>query len=112
MNRTTFLCMVGLAGLASIASLSPVTADDTDPPAAAPAPAYAPMTVDENVPDVKGEDSRTKLERLDGLLMQTHRQLSIARTQEQSKDVVEKLQKKIDTINEQRTATMRKLHLK
>ena len=78
---------------------------------AARAQQYPPMVVDENVPDVRNEDSLSKMERLDGLSMQTHRQLSIARTQNQPKETIEKLEKKIETINEQRVATMKKLRV-
>ena len=88
------------------------TAED---PVASPSPAvehYAPMVVDENIPDFKGEDSLTKLEHLDELLLQTHRQLSIARTQEQPKETIEKLEKKVEKINEQRVAMMKKLNVK
>jgi hypothetical protein len=112
MKRALPLLMAGVAG-SLVLSSTPVESAE-EPALAAPAPAraetYAPMQVDETIPNVKGEDSKTKLERLDALSMQTHRQLSIARTQGQSKDVVEKLEKKIDAINEQRVATMRKLH--
>ncbi len=72
---------------------------------------YPPMVVDENVPTVRGEDSLTKMERLDALSMQTHRQLSIARTQGQPKETIEKLEKKIEKINEERVATMKKLRV-
>lgn len=72
---------------------------------------YPPMVVDANVPNVPNEDSLSRMERLDALSMQTHRQLSIARTQGQSKDTIEKLEKKIETINEQRVATMKKLRV-
>ena len=78
---------------------------------AAGAQQYPPMVVDENVPDVRNEDSLTKMERLDGLSMQAHRQLSVARTQNQPKETIEKLEKKIETINEQRVATMKKLRI-
>ncbi len=72
---------------------------------------YPPMVVDESVPNVRNEDSLTKMERLDALSMQTHRQLSIARTQGQPKETIEKLEKKIEAINEQRVATMKKLRV-
>jgi hypothetical protein len=88
-----------------------VSADEAAPPSAPQPETYAPMTVDEKIPEIKGEDSRSKLDRLDALSMQTHRQLSIARTQGQSKDVIEKLEKKITAINDQRVATMKKLHI-
>jgi hypothetical protein len=83
--------------------------DEGSPPVAAKA--SPPLVVDENVPDVPNEDSLTKLERLDALSMQTHRQLSVARTQGQPKDTIEKLEKKIEKINEQRVATMKKLRI-
>lgn len=72
---------------------------------------YPPMVVDEEIPTVRGEDSLTKMERLDGLSMQTHRQLSVARTQGQPKETIEKLEKKIEKLNEQRAATMKKLRV-
>ena len=112
MRHALLLPVASLAGLLLTGPSLAISADGVAPSGAPPAETYAPMQVDENIPDVKGEDSRTKLERLDALSMQTHRQLSIARTQGQSKDVVEKLEKKIDAINEQRVATMRKLHIK
>jgi hypothetical protein len=105
--------MAGLVGVL-LANPSPAISaetEDVEQPSVAPQDAYAPMKVDETIPEVKGEDSRTKLDRLDALSMQTHRQLSIARTQGQSKDVVEKLEKKITAINEQRVATMKKLRV-
>jgi type IV secretory pathway VirB10-like protein len=83
--------------------------DDGDAPAAPRAAAPPPLTVDERVPDIKGEDSRSKLERLDALSMQTHRQLSIARTQGQPKETLEALQRKLDTINGKRKETMKRL---
>jgi hypothetical protein len=72
---------------------------------------YPPMVVDEEIPNVKNEDSLSRLERLDDLSLQTHRQLSIARTQQQPKETIEKLEKKIEKINEQRVATMKKLRV-
>ena len=72
---------------------------------------YPPMVVDEEIPNVKNEDSLTKMERLDSLSLQTHRQLSIARTQGQPKETIEKLEKKIEKINEQRVGTMKKLRV-
>jgi hypothetical protein len=65
--------------------------------------------VDAVVPQVAGEDARTRMERLDGLSMQTHRQLSIARRQNQPADAVKALEDRIDEINRQRAATMQKL---
>jgi hypothetical protein len=85
--------------------------EDEGSPQAVAAKAPPPLVVDENVPDVPNEDSLTKLERLDALSMQTHRQLSVARTQGQPKDTIEKLEKKIEKINEQRVATMKKLRI-
>ena len=79
--------------------------DQPHPPAVKP-PA---LTVDEQVPNVPNEDAQTKMERLDGLSMQTRRQLSVARTQGQSQQTLEALQRKIDEINRQRTATMKRL---
>ena len=72
---------------------------------------YPPMVVEEEIPNVQNEDALTKMERLDALSMQTRRQLSVARTQGQSKDTIEKLEKKIQKIDEQRVATMKKLHV-
>ena len=109
MRRTSLLSIAGLAGILLTAPV--VSAEDQAPPSAPQSETYAPMTVDENIPSPKGEDSRTKLERLDALALQTRRQLSIARTQGQSKDVIEKLEKKVAAVNEQRVATMRKLHI-
>jgi hypothetical protein len=43
------------------------------------------------------------------LSMQTHRQLSIARRQNQPADAVKALEDRIDEINRQRAATMQKL---
>jgi hypothetical protein len=65
--------------------------------------------VDAVVPQVAGEDARTRMERLDGLSMQTHRLLSIARRQNQPADAVKALEDRIDEINRQRAATMQKL---
>ena len=75
-----------------------------------PAPVAA---VDAGVPEVKGEEVLTKMQRLDDLLLRTHRQLSIARTQEQPPETLDALERKIAEINRQRaqaTARLRSLH--
>jgi hypothetical protein len=77
--------------------------------AAVPGSAAAKAGVDEQVPQVAGEDSQTKLDRLDGLSMQMHRQLSLARTQGQPQETIDALQRNVDAINEQRVRTMKKL---
>ena len=78
---------------------------------AQPAAESPPAAAEEHIPDVPGEDAVAKMERLDKLSIKTHRELSIARTQGQPKEVVEALQRKVDDINEQRVATMRRLKM-
>ncbi len=75
----------------------------------APAAAGGGAVADEHVPDVPGEDALTKLERLDALSLKTHRELSVARNQGQPQETLDSLQRKIDDINEQREAAMRRL---
>jgi hypothetical protein len=73
------------------------------------APTPAANNADVHVPEVPGEDTHTKMDRLDALLLKTHRELSIARTQEQPPDVIDGLERKIADINQQRDATMHSL---
>jgi hypothetical protein len=122
----------GVMGLPSdaIASMTQVQAA---PPAKAPLPAEPPAApvasakkadaaasgagasgpgadnADVHVPEVPGEDAHAKMDRLDALLLKTHRELSIARTQEQPADVLDALQRKIEDINRQRETAMRSL---
>jgi len=77
--------------------------------APAPPPAPPPMVVDERVPEVRGEDSQTKMERLNALSFKTHREISVARTQGQPPETIEKLQRKIDEITRQRGETWKRL---
>jgi len=126
------------AAVASIDEAAPSEIVPMPGPAAAPAPAAAlsseiaaatkpngtrrggegPATasvaaVDAGVPEVKGEEVLTKMQRLDDLLLRTHRQLSIARTQEQPAETLDALERKITEINRQRaqaTARLRSLH--
>ncbi len=72
-------------------------------------PAPPPMVVDERVPEVRGEDAQTKMARLNVLSFQTHREISVARTQGQSPETIEKLQRKIDEITRQRAETLKRL---
>ena len=82
------------------------TAPRNDTPAAQtarakPDPAKSPSgAVEEHIPDVPGEDALAKMARLDALSVKTHRELSIARTQEQPQEVLEAMQRKLDDINE------------
>jgi hypothetical protein len=92
---------------APASAASGATASDASH-ASAPAPA-AGATVEEHVPDVPGEDSLAKMERLDALLLKTHREFSIARTQGQPQETLDALQRRIDDINAQRETTMRRL---
>jgi len=92
------------------AAAADVAPDGDDAPVVKAAAKPPPLTVDEHVPTVANEDLQTKMERLDGLSMQTHRQLSIARRQGQPKETLEALQQKVDEINQQRMETLRKLH--
>jgi len=78
-------------------------------PAAQPTPAPPPMVVDERVPEVRGEDSQTKMARLNALSFKTYREISVARTQGQPPETIEKLQRKIDEITRQRAATLKRL---
>jgi hypothetical protein len=80
---------------------------DTQASAARTKPAPAAPKVDKV--ESEGEDAATKLERLDALSMQTHRQLSIARRQGESADKLKALEENIDDINRQRADAMRKL---
>lgn len=93
-------------GAARTSDKTAAAAPAADHAAAAKGPATG---VDESVPDVKGEDSQTRLDRLDALSMQTHRQLSVARTNGEPQEKLDALQRKIDTINEKRGETMKRL---
>jgi hypothetical protein len=88
------------AAQAPDADKAPVVHEGAKPP---------PLKVEEHVQSVPGEDLQAKMERLDGLSMKTHRELSVARTQGQSQETLEALQHKIDEINQQRAETTRKL---
>lgn len=67
------------------------------------------IIIDTRVPEVKGEDLETRMERLDGLLVHTHRELSLARTRGEPQEILDALQAKIDEINRQRKATGKEL---
>lgn len=75
-------------------------------PPAKPTPAARKADV---VPNVQGEDAATKLDRLDALSLQAHRDLTIARHNGEPEEKQKALQEKIDEINSQRTDAMRKL---
>ena len=78
-------------------------------PSAPPAkPTPAPRKAD-LVPTVQGEDMATKLDRLDALSLQTHRQLTIARHQDEPEEKLNAIQEQIDEINRQREDAMRRL---
>jgi hypothetical protein len=61
------------------------------------------------VPTVQGEDMATKLDRLDALSLQTHRELTIARHNGDPEDKQKAIQDKIDEINSQRDDALRRL---
>jgi len=78
-------------------------------PSAPPAkPTPAPRKAD-LVPTVQGEDLATKLDRLDALSLQTHRQLTIARHEGEPEEKQKAIQEQIDEINRQRDDAIRKL---
>jgi hypothetical protein len=61
----------------------------------------------EPVPEVEHEDLQTRSERLDDLLLKSHRELSVARSRGDPPEVVQALEAKIDEINKQRAATQK-----
>ena len=75
-------------------------------PPAKPTPAARKVDL---VPTVQGEDTATKLDRLDALSLQAHRELTIARHNGDPQEKLKALQEKIDDINSQREDAMRKL---
>jgi hypothetical protein len=58
---------------------------------------------------IAGEDPEIRMDRLDKLSLTTHRELTIARAQEQADEILDRLQHRIDEINRQRAETMQRL---
>jgi len=58
---------------------------------------------------IAGEDPEIRMERLDKLSLTTHRELTIARAQEQADEILDRWQHRIDEINRQRDETMQRL---
>jgi hypothetical protein len=67
------------------------------------------VSLDAELAERKDEDLTTRSARLDKLLLETHRDLSTARFEHKSDEELERLQRRVDTINGRRRDAMQRL---
>ncbi|MBI3770909.1 MAG: hypothetical protein HY271_20760 [Deltaproteobacteria bacterium] len=91
------------ASASATASAAEKVNDDSHPAAKLAASA------DPDLAPVPEEDLQARMARLDKLSLTTHRELTIARNQGQADEVLDRLQRRIDEINRQRSETIQRL---
>ena len=80
-----------------------------DAAAAAPNAKTPDAGLDAELAERKSEDLSTRSARLDKLLLKAHGELSTARFEHKSDEEIERLQQRVDAINDQRRDVMRRL---